>query len=130
MKNGIFVITFSCEYGHKEPASLNRCQIEHVFPQSPDAEWREKLGDEAFSTAWQANDRIGNLTLTAYNPSLSNKWFEKKKQIYSESNVQLNRYFEHLQSWDAEQIDQRGRALFEKAKLLWAKPEAVPGVNA
>ena len=39
---------------------------------------------------------IGNLTLTGYNPELSNKSYSEKRTIYGLSHFELNRYFAQL----------------------------------
>jgi hypothetical protein len=109
-------------FAHKEPASLARVTVEHVFPQNPKSIWKEKLGTEAFAAAHDAMHQIGNLTLSAYNTELSNRWFEDKKAWYSRSKLELNKYFEPLSAWDAEQIRARALVLFKQAKTLWRKP--------
>ncbi len=109
-------------FGHKEAASLARVTVEHVFPQNPKPSWMDKLGSEAFATTQEAMHQIGNLTLSAYNTELSNRWFEDKKSWYARSKLELNKYFEAPTSWDAEQIRVRGTSLFKRAKVLWRKP--------
>jgi Protein of unknown function (DUF1524) len=67
-------------------------------------------------------DTIGNLTLTAYNPTLSNLGFEEKKKIYASSHYSLNDYFADCPMWGVEQIRHRANELWERAKELWPAP--------
>jgi hypothetical protein len=57
-------------------------------------------------------DTIGNLTLTAYNPELSNPNFEQKKKIYESSDYSLNEYFSGCPAWGIEQIENRADELW------------------
>ncbi|MBK8262776.1 MAG: DUF262 domain-containing protein [Nannocystis sp.] len=108
---------------HKEPASFENVQIEHVLPQTPSEDWRSDLGPTMDHQRETWAHTIGNLTLTAYNPKLSNGGFAHKKVIYAESNLLLNRYFEPLAKWDETAIQTRARALLALAKRLWPRPE-------
>lgn len=109
-------------YGHKEAASLRNVTIEHVFPQIPHNDWKERLGNDAYDKTYGAKDQIGNLTLSAYNPEMSNKWFGDKKRIYADSNLDLNCYFKTLETWCLDTIVTRAEDLFEKAQIIWQKP--------
>jgi uncharacterized protein with ParB-like and HNH nuclease domain len=112
-------------YGHKEQASLDKVTIEHVFPQNPRLEWQEHLGLQELIEMRKQMHRLGNLTLSAYNSEMSNKWFEQKKAWYAESKLELNKYFIGLDTWNAQSITDRGQALFDRAKNLWKKPVTV-----
>jgi uncharacterized protein with ParB-like and HNH nuclease domain len=68
-------------YQHKEPIGADTLTIEHVMPQTPTDWWKEHLGDDWASTHEYWLDTVGNLTLTGYNPELSNSDFPKKKAI-------------------------------------------------
>lgn len=108
---------------HKEPASFEKATIEHVLPQTPSEDWHRELGPtlDAQRDLWAHT--IGNLTLTAYNPELSNATFARKKLIYAESHFSLNRYFDPLPAWDAKAIEARAHALLVLAKRLWPRPD-------
>ena len=119
-------------YGHKEPAMLDDATIEHVMPQTLTDEWRNMLATDGELERIHdlLVDTIGNLTLTAYNPELSNLDFEEKKKIYASSHYSLNEYFAGCPVWSAEQIENRAGELWEHAKQLWPAPiqssETVP----
>jgi uncharacterized protein with ParB-like and HNH nuclease domain len=111
-------------YGHKEQAALDKATIEHVMPQTLTDEWRNMLAtnEEPDKTHELFVDTIGNLTLTAYNPELSNFGFEEKKKIYAASHYTLNEYFAACKVWGSEQIVERASQLWEQAKKLWPSP--------
>jgi hypothetical protein len=114
------------QFGHREPASLDDSTVEHVLPQTLTAEWRGMLGEghEQIHADWVHT--IGNLTLTGYNPELSNKSYLHKKSIYAASHFELNRHFAECEEWTAEEIRKRAQALFHLALKLWPKPIASP----
>ncbi|MBU2472267.1 MAG: HNH endonuclease family protein, partial [Bacteroidetes bacterium] len=61
------------------------------------------------------------LTLTAYNPELSNKSFAEKKQWYTNSNLELNKYFRNVDTWDEAAIDARAEHLSNLAMHIWKR---------
>jgi hypothetical protein len=89
------------------------------MPQTLSDWWKDHLGDawEAIHEAWL--DTVGNLTLTGYNPELSNSTFPKKQAILNASHVELNRYFAGVEAWDGDAIAKRGEALAERALRVW-----------
>lgn len=115
-------------YGHKEMVDLQTLQIEHVMPQTIPAgkngsAWRGMLG-----IGWKAvHDRwlhsIGNLTLTGYNPSLSNHPYEKKRDNLLSSNVSLNKWFEARVMWNEESIVERGKELAKLVSKQLPRPD-------
>jgi uncharacterized protein with ParB-like and HNH nuclease domain/predicted transport protein len=98
--------------------------IEHVMPQNEDLrpEWRTMLGGD-----WQAVQetwlhRLGNLTLTGYNSTYSDRPFAEKKTIaggFSDSPLRLNKFIREQSAWTATTIEQRGKQLAEKALAVW-----------
>lgn len=98
--------------------------IEHVMPQNEDLrpEWRAMLGGD-----WQAMHetwlhRLGNLTLTGYNSTYSDRPFSEKKTIaggFSDSPLRLNKFIREQSAWTASTIEQRGKHLAEKALAVW-----------
>jgi hypothetical protein len=109
---------------HKEPADLTQAQIEHVMPQTLTGEWVTMLGESHKEMHWKWLDTPGNLTLTGYNPTLSNRPFTEKKQEFAKSNVLMNRYFADFESWTGVEIEQRGKALADIAARIWGKPQS------
>lgn len=106
-------------YEHKEQVPFDSLTIEHVLPQALTQAWREMLGPQADEDHEVWLHTLGNLTLTAYNPELSNSDFTEKKQLLAESHVQLNRYFADVEKWDRTAIERRARALAERAREIW-----------
>jgi len=98
-------------FDHKEPAALESLQIEHVMVQTLTPEWEIHLGEDHAQTHEIYLHTLGNLTLTGYNPELSNSDFFRKKSIYRESNLGLNKYFEHIERWGEDEILTRAEVL-------------------
>ena len=108
----------------KERIDTSNFSIEHVMPQNEDLrpEWRTMLG-----SAWQAVQetwlhRLGNLTLTGYNSTYSDRPFAEKKSIaggFNDSPLRLNKFIREQPTWDATTIEQRGKQLAEKAIAVW-----------
>ena len=73
---------------------------------------------------------LGNLTLTAFNGTLSNNPFERKRQIYSGSNLQLNHALAGNDAWGREEILARADELADRAIADLARPAAGRGPTA
>ncbi len=69
---------------------------------------------------------LGNLTLTAFNGTLSNNPFERKRQIYGASHLELNRALAEQDAWGRDQILARADELADHAIAIWPSP--LPGV--
>ena len=72
---------------------------------------------------------IGNLTLTGYNPELSDRSFGEKRDMeggFRDSPIRLNRSLSGLESWTEEAIVRRAEELASQAVRLWP-PAAPPG---
>ena len=110
--------------GQNEPSPVSKYSIEHIMPQSIDSvpEWKCMLGknwDEVHQT-WL--HRLGNLTLTAYNSTYSNRPFKEKKTVtggFKQSAVRLNEYVRQQAEWTASTMDERGRTLAHRALDIW-----------
>jgi uncharacterized protein with ParB-like and HNH nuclease domain len=102
-------------YAHKEAIDPTVLTIEHIMPQTPTEWWKRELGDDWEVTHETWLDTVGNLTLTGYNPELSNSDFSTKKAILARSHVELNRYFAGAETWDEQSICRRGEELAERA---------------
>lgn len=76
--------------------------------------WKTHLGKNWGTVHELLLDTLGNLTLSAYNPNLSNSDFPSKQQILSNSHLELNRYFSTLTEWNESTIRQRAEALAER----------------
>jgi hypothetical protein len=62
---------------------------------------------------------LGNLTLTNYNSELSNSTFAEKKVLFATSHVEMNRYFERIESWTPHTIERRAEVLSDIALSIW-----------
>ena len=122
---------FERDLGHREPADLEAAQVEHIMPQTLSQEWRTELGPDAEQIHADWLHRPGNLTLSGYNQPLSNHPFEKKRQMYLQSNITLTRELADYNRWGADEIADRGNRLARKASRIWAGPKErfVPSVT-
>ena len=113
--------------GQREPSPVSEYTIEHIMPQVLTDEWRDMLGDDRENVHAEWRHRLGNLTLTAYNASYSNRSFEEKKTRaggFNESAVRLNRFVREQSEWTVAQMEERGKLLAERALTIWQYPPA------
>ena len=99
------------------------------MPQALSEEWREhltSLGQDPDEVHQALVHTLGNLTLTAFNWKLSNNPFERKRQIYSASHLELNRALAAQDAWGRDQILARADELANHAITIWPSP--IPGV--
>jgi hypothetical protein len=106
---------------HKEMADLTDAQIEHVLPQSLTPEWLADLGPDAESVKDRLQHTLGNLTLTGYNPELSNLPFSKKRTIYADSHIDLNEWIAQQDCWNETEILERAQLLAEQCIKIWPR---------
>ena len=118
--------TFEESIPHKERPDLKPLTIEHLMPQHLTEEWKEALGPDAEEIHSKLLHVAGNLTLTGYNPDMSNSPWMGKRQWLVESNLQMNKEVAKESVWTAKQILDRGARLAEQAFQLWPGP-AKPG---
>ena len=83
-KRGFYLLTTLENSWHaKDPLDFSggNFSIEHIMPQNAlnSAEWCEMLGDDCERVYEELINTLGNLTLTAYNPELSDAPFAEKK---------------------------------------------------
>ncbi len=89
------------------------------MPQGLTESWENHLGDDYEITHELLLHTIGNLTLTKYNPELSNSDFSRKKEQLKFSHLEINRYFTDLQSWTKGDIERRSGYLADIALSIW-----------
>lgn len=125
-----YILTkLECCVQSKEPVSTKEYTVEHVMPQKLTIEWRKDLKDsgikeEDIDKFHEDNvNRIGNLTLTAYNSEMGQKLFREKKEHSVFSRLTLNRYFDQVDKWGKEEIETRSNDLASKALEIWKYPE-------
>jgi len=107
-------------FAHKEQVSFDNLSIEHIMPQTLNEAWKEILGEDWAITHELFCHTLGNLTLTAYNPELSNNTFEQKKEHLKNSHLELNKYFQNKTSWRREDIEKRAEYLANIALQIWS----------
>jgi predicted transport protein len=108
----------------KERIDTSNFTIEHVMPQNEDLrpEWRSMLGADWKKVQEVWLHRLGNLSLTGYNSTYSDRSFNEKKSIpggFNESPLRLNKSLREQSSWNAEAIEKRGKDLSDKAMAVW-----------
>lgn len=118
-------------YEHPERIDFSKTDlsVEHILPQTLNQEWRDHLTGlgQVPDTVHQTRvHTLGNLTLTAFNGTLSNNPFERKKQIYGDSHLELNRALAEKDQWGEEEILARSDELSAQAAKIWPAP--LPGI--
>jgi predicted transport protein len=120
-------------HGSREPSDTSQYSIEHIMPQNEKLlpEWRQMLGEnwQEVQEVWL--HRLGNLTLTGYNSTYSDRPFEEKKTIeggFADSSVRLNRFVREQKIWTEEEMRRRGKALARKALEVWPPLEVDPAL--
>jgi hypothetical protein len=93
------------------------------MPQTLNDDWMKELGDSYDEIHQTWLHTLGNLTLSAYNPELSNKSFAEKKETYNASNLELNRYVSKFNKWNQDSIQQRAQVLADRAVNVWPRPD-------
>lgn len=117
------------EFGSREPVDTSALQIEHVMPQTVSTEWREFLAHEypdADIAELHASTMhtLGNLTLTGYNPKLSNKGFGWKRREMSKSGLRLSSSVVANAVWGPTEIEARAELLADLIIEAWPGPVA------
>ena len=102
--------------------------IEHIMPQNQNIsdEWKESLGENYEAIHEKYLHTIGNLTLTAYNSSLSDSSFKHKQNMengFKDSPLFLNHYIAQVDDWNEEEIKQRAETLANLALEIWPYPK-------
>jgi uncharacterized protein with ParB-like and HNH nuclease domain len=107
--------------------------IEHIFPEGENIpyEWIDMIAngntDEAKRIQTEWVHKLGNLTLTGYNPNLGNYSFEKKKErkdkqgnnIGYRNGLYLNRNLVQKQKWSESDIKERTEELVNESLRLF-----------
>ena len=89
------------------------------MPQTLNNWWKDHLGQDWEITYELFLHTIGNLTLTAYNGELSNSDFVTKKKEYQNSHLELNSYFQDIDTWKREDIEKRAENLSHEIVNIW-----------
>ena len=104
----------------------NVYSIEHIMPQHLTPAWVESLGlnAEEIHSIWL--HRLANLTLTGYNPNLSNKPFIDKRDAenggYKASGLRMNQKIAQKDTWGLPELEERNTELLAYARKIWSYP--------
>lgn len=112
----------------KEPIDIAPYTIEHIMPQKLNPEWEQELGEDYMKVHELWLHKIGNLTLTGYNPELSNHSFREKRDMFQEgfrySPLYLNQSLAQVDRWNEQSIFSRAKDLADRASKIWTYPES------
>ena len=114
----------------------NEYSIEHIMPQHLTPAWTAQLGEDAEKIHDTWLHRLGNLTLTGYNPNLSNKPFAEKRDAqvggYKVSGLKMNQKIAMKESWGLPELKERSAEMTAQALQIWAMPQTafVPAVRS
>lgn len=100
--------------------------IEHIMPQHLTPAWTEALGVNAVEIHDTWLHRLANLTLTGYNPNLSNKSFLEKRDAkdggYIASGLRMNQKIAAQDSWGGKELEERNTEMLALAVEIWSYP--------
>lgn len=101
--------------------------IEHIMPQHLTISWRDSLGPAATQIHSMWCHRLANLTLSGYNPKLSNNPFLEKRDApevgYLASGLRMNQMIAQKDSWGLAELQERNAVMLEQAKKIWSYPQ-------
>lgn len=112
-------------FNTKEPVNTEKCNIEHIMPQTLNLEWKRDLGENFQAIHDKYLHTIGNLTLTGYNPEYSNKSFQEKRDMkngFKQSSLKLNQSLKDLEVFGEKEIEERANDLADWALKIWTYP--------
>lgn len=110
----------------KEPVNTQKCNIEHIMPQTLNPEWQRDLGENFKAIHEKYLHTIGNLTLTGYNSKYSNNSFQEKKYMengFKQSPLRLNQSLKGFESFGEKEIEERANDLADWALKIWTYPK-------
>lgn len=131
-KRGFYLLTtLENSYHTKDPLDFTggAFTIEHVMPQNAlaSAEWREVLGPDCERIHEELVNTLGNLTLTAYNPELSDASFAEKKAHlkggFDKDYLVISKELHEVEAWGEGAIRKRAARLADRALEVWPRPE-------
>ncbi|GAA7806398.1 hypothetical protein BB394_03835 [Helicobacter pylori] len=110
----------------KEPVDTQKCNTEHIMPQTLKEEWKRDLGKNFQAIHDKYLHTIGNLTLTGYNQEYSNNSFQEKRDMekgFKQSPLRLNQSLKDLESFGEKEIEKRANDLADWALKIWTYPK-------
>lgn len=132
-KNKIYLLEQLENYDNNEKVDIEnlindkKLSIEHIMPQTLTTSWKNSLGENYSEVHARYIGTIGNLTLTGYNSSLSNKSFIEKREMekgFKDSRLKLNKYLTEIDEWNEDTIKVRAKQLYEIASQIWQYPSS------
>ncbi|MBO4864191.1 MAG: DUF262 domain-containing protein [Eubacterium sp.] len=104
----------------KELPEYKNGTVEHVMPQTLSDSWKKYIAKHGGIEKYEKyTHSLGNLTLTNYNSSLSNKEFDIKKEEYKQSNYAFTKELADVSEWTSEVIVSRGERMADIATQIW-----------
>lgn len=131
-KRGFYLLTtLENSYHTKDPLDFTggAFTIEHIMSQNAlaSAEWRETLGPDCELIHEELVNTLGNLTLTAYNPELSDASFAEKKAHlkggFDKDYLVISKELHEVGAWNERTIRERAERLASRALEVWPRPE-------
>ncbi|MGO1869359.1 MAG: DUF262 domain-containing protein [Sphingobacterium sp.] len=128
----LFELLENFNNNEKVDTSSEKITVEHIFPQTPNSEWKMALSeDDYFLFSEKYLNTIANLTLSGNNGSLGNKSFHEKKALnlnggeqgYAFSHLWLNRYLNTIDVWDISALEKRFELISLRYLKIWSYPE-------
>lgn len=102
--------------------------IEHIMPQHLTPAWTRALGPNSADIHSTWLHRLANLTLTGYNPNLSNKTFAEKRDAaeggYKASGLKMNQKIARKETWGLAELEERNHELVALALKIWPFPQS------
>ncbi|RVY68958.1 DUF262 domain-containing protein [Helicobacter pylori] len=114
------------KFDTEEPVDTQKCDIEHIMPQTLNPKWEEDLGENFKAIHEKYLHTIGNLTLTGYNSEYSNNSFQEKRDMekgFKQSSLKLNQSLKDLEPFGEEKIKKRANDLADWALKIWTYPK-------
>ncbi len=113
----------------KEPVDTQKCNTEHIMPQTLTPKWEGDLGENFKAIHEKYLHTIGNLTLTGYNSEYSNNSFQEKRDMengFKQSSLKLNQGLRNLEVFGEKEIEERANDLADWALKIWTYPKLDP----
>lgn len=102
--------------------------IEHIFPKNPNEQWKKHLSSEEYDLMMNTYlNTVSNLTFSANNNSLSNKYFTEKRDMpdkgYKYSKLWLNEYISKQSKWGKKEVEFRYQVILKRFFEIWEYPD-------
>ena len=112
----------------KERVNVEEYTIEHIMPQNESLStlWQQELGENWKEIHTKYLHTLGNLTLTGYNPEMSDRPFIEKRDMkggFADSPIRLNKELAKVEHWNEDAIKKRAEMLAGLATQVWSHPQ-------